>query len=148
MDVGRVKQTVLGELLEAKHDAELGKYKDLSTCKHRGDGYRAYWELQILLRETLDSIGGLDKALEELLKENKIEQLDSTGYYRTKTFYPEDNEKQKNVLRARAERAGSRFVDRYFDKLAQEHGSMVVTTLAYRIIDMAEEIRRRDKCTD
>lgn len=76
MDVEQVKQTIYAELLEAKHDAENGKFRDLSICQHRSKGYRARWELQVYLREKLDSIGGLDKALHELIQEEKVEEQD------------------------------------------------------------------------
>ena len=83
MDAKQVKQTVLEELLEAEHEANTGKYKDPWICKHRENGFRAYWELQMLLREKLDSIGGLDIALDELITEGQLEQIE--GFFRIKT---------------------------------------------------------------
>jgi hypothetical protein len=82
MKVQQVKQTVLAELLEAAHEANRGKYKDLWIWRHRENGFRAYWELQMLLREKLDSIGGLDTALDELITEGQLEQIE--GFFRIK----------------------------------------------------------------
>lgn len=80
VSIQQVKQTIYAEMLEVDHNAKLGKYNDLHICKHRAQGHIAYWEIQIILRDKLDSIGHLEEALKELIDENKIEKTKTKMY--------------------------------------------------------------------
>lgn len=78
--VSQVKQTIYTEMLEVAYNAVLGKYNNLAICQHRAKGCMAYWEIQMLMREKLGSIGNLDEALKELIYENKIEEVETYLY--------------------------------------------------------------------